>query len=332
MVRRGVAFFTGRIAGCRAAFGTAYPGWAGGAEGRRRRLLRQTGSRVEPTVLVRQLYRRALPAVLGMAIGMLTQPGSHALHVPRAEPPPSPAAVAAGPPASGAWALRINGWYIQVDGRSIAEPSSSPQGARQPRATFAWSISPFDRLIVHHAKEEGFDWRLIAALIFEESRFNPTSQSTRGAYGLMQVRPIAAEAVGARRFKAPDDNVRTGIRYLRQLDDAFSGAAGRDRLCLVLAAYNMGPGHVRDAQQVARHLGLDPNRWRGAMDVVLPLLEDPTVYTQLPNGYAQGRETVRYVRRILKRYDRYRRATAVLPAVDGDALSSSLPGASTNNG
>jgi membrane-bound lytic murein transglycosylase MltF len=232
-------------------------------------------------------------------------PEAHALSVPQPSDPR-------------AWALRAAGWYIRVDGTEIAIPSIDEQTTAPPRASLAVSLSPFDHLIVHHAAAEGFDWRLIAAVIFEESRFNPSSRSDKGAYGLMQVRPIAAEAVGAERFKAPDDNVRTGVRYLRQLDEMFHDAQGADRLGLVLAAYNAGPGHVHDAQLLARTFGYDQNRWRDGIDLMLPLLEEPAIYEQLPNGFAHGNDTVAYVERILRRYQRYKRE---MPAHDADAVS-----------
>jgi membrane-bound lytic murein transglycosylase MltF len=224
------------------------------------------------------------------------------------------------PPESHAWRLHTGGWYIRVDGTEIAIPTFDEQTAAPPRASLAVSLSPFDHLIVHHAAAEGFDWRLIAAVIFEESRFDPSSRSDKGAYGLMQVRPIAAEAVGAESFKTPDDNVRTGVRYLRQLDEMFHEARGGDRLGLVLAAYNVGPGHVRDAQLLARNFGYDQNRWRDGIDLMLPLLEEPAIYEQLPNGFARGSGTVAYVERILQRYNRYKRE---VPARDTEAVSAS---------
>lgn len=210
-----------------------------------------------------------------------------------------------GPPPK-TWAVHAGGWYIRVDGAEIAIPSVAEVTASRPRASLATTVSPYDYLIAYHAEAEGFDWRLIAALIFEESRFDASSRSDKGAIGLMQVRPIAAQAVGEERFTTPDDNVRTGTRYLRQLDDTFHEAQGRDRLRLVLAAYNMGPGHVQDAQALARHFGYDPNRWQDSMDLMLPLLEQPSIAAQLPNGFAKGTGTVAYVERILERYQRYR--------------------------
>jgi membrane-bound lytic murein transglycosylase MltF len=219
-----------------------------------------------------------------------------------------------------AWSLWAGGWYIRVDGAEVAIPSLEEVTASRPRVSLATTISSYDYVIARHAVAEGFDWRLIAALIFEESRFDPTSRSEKGALGLMQVRPIAAEAVGADRFRTPDDNVRTGTRYLRQLDDMFQKARGRDRLSLVLAAYNMGPGHVRDAQTLARRFGYDPNRWQDSMDLMLPLLEDPRIAQQLPSGAAKGQGTVAYVERILERYRRYKMTA---PEVESDTASSS---------
>jgi soluble lytic murein transglycosylase-like protein len=249
-----------------------------------------------------------------------SEPIAETSSAPNPEAPPGPPPPE---PAPAEWSLRTGGWYIRVDEAEIQIPSLDEQVAARPRASLAMSISPFDHLIVSHAKAEGFDWRLITALVFEESRFNPASRSDKGAYGLMQVRPIAAEAVGADQFKAPDDNVKTGVRYLRQLDKMFSAATGRDRLSLVLAAYNVGPGHVRDAQMLARRFGYDPNRWQDGIDLILPLLEQPAIYEQVPSGFAKGSDTVAYVHRILDRYHRYQRETAGQPAIDADALSSS---------
>lgn len=219
----------------------------------------------------------------------------------------------------GTWSLRAGGWYIRVDGAEVPIPSIEDLTAAPPRAGLAITISPFDRLIAYHAGAEGFDWRLIAALIFEESGFNPASRSEKGAVGLMQVRPIAAEAVGATQFEAPADNVQTGIRYLRQLDEMFSAAASRERLGIILAAYNIGPGHVHDAQILARRFGYDPNRWENALDIMLPLLEQPALYSRLPNGFAKGSGTVAYVQRILERYRRYK--TQTVTSLDAEAVS-----------
>jgi membrane-bound lytic murein transglycosylase F len=205
-------------------------------------------------------------------------------------------------------AYRVNGWFIQVDGVSVGHRSGQPAPAAleagSPPAP-AQSFSRFDPLIRHHAAAEGLDWRLVAALIFEESRFRPNSRSPAGAFGLMQIMPMAAEQVGAEQFADPGDNIQTGVRYLKYLENVFADARGTDRLALVLAAYNMGPSHVHDVQALARRYGFDANRW-ASLSQILPLLEDPRYHDTLEHGYAQGRQTVAYVDRILERYDRYR--------------------------
>ena len=278
-----------------------------------------------PAFLSGTLRLVTVGAVMAAVALLLQYGGAGRLDPPVVEPVAGEIAPPAQPVPQrpGLWSLRSGGWYIRIDGATVDIPSFAQQTAARPRASLAVSISPFDHLIVHHAKAEGFDWRLIAALIFEESRFDPTSRSDKGAYGLMQVRPIAAEAVGAEHFTAPYDNVQTGVRYLHQLDETFHEAHGRDRLGLILAAYNVGPGHVRDAQTLARRFGYDPNRWEDGVDLMLPLLEQPSIYTHLPNGFAKGHDTVSYVQRIIDRYHQYQRETAGGPAMDADALSSS---------
>jgi membrane-bound lytic murein transglycosylase MltF len=207
---------------------------------------------------------------------------------------PSPA-----PAPSGQWLLSTDGWRISF---STLPWVSRSRALARLRPTF----SPYDEIIVRHADAEGLDWRLVAALIAEESDFQAASQSEKGAIGLMQIMPVAAAAVGAERFAAPDDNVRTGVRYLRHLSGIFGDPSGEDGLGLVLAAYNMGPGHVQDAQALARAVGHDPNRWRGEMETVLPLLEEAEYYTLLSNGFARGQQTVHFVDRVIERYQRYR--------------------------
>lgn len=223
-------------------------------------------------------------------------------------------------------AVLVDGWVIEVDGVAPGEsPAPAVQRpevlrvARTQRPVAA--LSRYDDLIHWHAVSHGLDWRLVTALIQEESGFRPEAVSPKGAIGLMQVRAIAARDVGETDFSAPSDNIRTGVRYLRRLEGVFAAAAeGRDRLALVLAAYNMGPAHVQDAQILARHYGYDPHRWDNAMALMLPLLEDPRFHRRLPSGYARGRATVTYVERILNRYERFKLEAGEAPGLAGPSL------------
>lgn len=254
--------------------------------------------------------------------------GSFALLGREPPPPPAPRAVSEASPAARAprgWSVKVDGWVIEVDG-VVGRPGWREVHAAAPaaKAPEKPSLSAYDALIGRYADEAGFDWRLVSAVISEESGFQAEAESPAGAYGLMQVREIAARDVGQLSFHDAEANIRTGVSYLKRLEGMFSGALGRDRLGLILAAYNMGPGHVQDAQSLARRYGYDPMVWAESMQAVLPLLEEPHFYEQLPNGYAQGSQTVDYVERVLARFDQYRRTWSAEPpgvAIDGSSAS-----------
>lgn len=252
-------------------------------------------------------------------VGALTLSGTALVGLVRSTPVAAPAAAAVAPPEPetrphrpGHWSVIVDGWYIELD--QVAgqrSPALDQDIDAEPSAPSL--LSPYDQLIGRYAEEAGLDWRFVAAVIYEESRFDPDSVSDAGAYGLMQVRPAAARELGEATFREPEANIRTGVRYLQRLEREYVTARARDRQALMLAAYNMGPGHVQDAQALARRFGYDPFRWDGGMDVMVSLLEEPRVYEQLPNGFAQGRSVVDYVDRVLRRYGVYRRDLPAMP-------------------
>ena len=176
-----------------------------------------------------------------------------------------------------------------------------------PSTLVSKRLSRYDHLIAHHAEKAGFDWRLVAALIFEESRFDHSRVSKVGAYGLMQVMPTTAEWIGIKDYTNLHGNVKAGMKYLRFLAQQFPNGRPVDRLALVLASYLLGPGRVQEAQQLARTLGHDPDRWVGSMSRVLPLLENPRYYKKTRSGFAPGSQAVKYANTILKRYFLYSR-------------------------
>lgn len=217
------------------------------------------------------------------------------------------------------WSLRTDGWVLRVDSADVPLPVVARPSAPVPRFVLrSIKLSPFDHVIKRHAANAGFDWQLIAAVIFEESRFKPGSISPKGAFGLMQVREIAADAVGEYRFKLPEDNIRTGVRYLLHLEEMYVDMPERERQRFVLAAYNGGPGHLADARLLATRLGFDADRWEGGLRETLPLLEEPRYHQTVPLGYAQGRAIVGYVERVLDRYRHYQHLTAAA-ALEGIA-------------
>lgn len=221
------------------------------------------------------------------------------------------------------WVVKVDGWTLELDrvhSGYLRALDAALAELQEPEPQEGGKVGeiPYLDLIARTATNEGLDWRLVVAVIAVESGFNPTSESEAGAYGLMQVRPIAARDVGMDEFQTPAANVRAGARYLRRLLSMFPAADRHQQLALALAAYNMGPAHLNDAQILATRYGLNPRRWYDGMELVLPLLEQPAIYRTLPNGFARGSSVLRYVENVLGRYERLRRQFAMAP--DGQTL------------
>ncbi|PSQ91186.1 MAG: lytic transglycosylase F [Proteobacteria bacterium SW_6_67_9] len=171
----------------------------------------------------------------------------------------------------------------------------------------AQQLTPYDPLIKRYAQRHGFDWRLIAALTFQESSFNPDKRSWVGAEGLMQVMPATAEQVDIEGdLSDPETNIRAGTRYLAWLRKRFDDDLRvRDRMWFTLAAYNAGIGHVRDARRLAEGLGLDPDQWFDNAERAMLKLSERRHFRDARFGYVRGEEPVDYVRSIRERYEAY---------------------------
>ncbi len=207
------------------------------------------------------------------------------------------------------WEVSVDGWRIEVDGTVVPPPGTSPSPAEveDVRDLRLERLALFADSIGRHAMDESIDWRFVAAVISEESAFRPNAMSPAGAFGLMQVKEVAAREVGVFPYSDPDSNIRAGVRYLSAMRSAFPASTPRDQRALMLAAYNMGPGHLRDAQALARELGLPERSWDDSLSSVVRVLDQPGVYKRLRHGFAQGPSVVRYVDRVLRRYAAYRR-------------------------
>lgn len=157
-------------------------------------------------------------------------------------------------------------------------------------------------IIKEAAKRHGFDWKLIAAQMYQESHFNSKARSHAGALGLMQLMPRTARSLGVKNIFDPVENINAGVQYLSNLYDLFGNVNSPDRLLIALAAYNVGRGHIFDAQNLARKKNLDPYRWL-SLSKTLPLLSQRKYYKHARHGYCRGREPVKYVRQIMIYYD-----------------------------
>ncbi len=163
-------------------------------------------------------------------------------------------------------------------------------------------LPKYEDIIRTEAAKYGFEWPLVAAMVYQESHFDPESRSHAGAVGLMQLTERAAQEMGVEDLVDPEQSVRGGVKYLHTLYERFDHVEGLDRMFFALASYNIGYGHVMDALEIARQRGLDTSRW-SSLKQTLPLLRYRKHYEKARYGYARGTEPVRYVDRILTYYD-----------------------------
>ncbi len=160
----------------------------------------------------------------------------------------------------------------------------------------------------------GMDWRLLAAMGYQESAWNPRAISPTGVRGLMMLTLATAAHVGIKNRLDPAQSILGGASYFnRILEQIPERIPDPDRTWLALAAYNLGFGHLEDARALTEHLGMNPDRW---VDVKkqLPLLRDEKYYPYLAHGFARGNEAVTYVERIRDYYEQLARRFPEVPA------------------
>ncbi|MDE5928906.1 MAG: transglycosylase SLT domain-containing protein, partial [Muribaculaceae bacterium] len=177
-------------------------------------------------------------------------------------------------------------------------------------------ISDYDGLFKMYAPGIGWDWRMLAAQGYVESRFNASARSWVGARGLMQIMPSTGRGYGqsVKTLGSPNVSVKVATRLLADLDRQFRDYVPNDkeRLKFVIAAYNCGAGHVLDAIRLAKKYGMDPQVWDGNVAKALLMKMQKKYYNDdvVYYGYARGSETVSYVRQIM---DFYEHAKRVIP-------------------
>ena len=148
------------------------------------------------------------------------------------------------------------------------------------------------------AADIGIDWKLLAALSYQESHWNPRARSFTGVRGLMMLTRKTAKEMGVANRLDPEQSIVGGTRYLSELHRRLGyEVVEPDRTFMALAAYNVGWGHLQDARTLARQLGKNADAWSDVR-TVLPLLRLKKYYRKLPHGYARGAEPVQYVDRI----------------------------------
>lgn len=206
------------------------------------------------------------------------------------------------------------GTFYNILYRRYFEDERRIRRQQDERVRGTGQLSPYDEIVRKLADEYGFDWRLVIALIYQESRFDREAKSPMGAKGLMQLMPRTAQQMGVTRITDPNDNVRGGIKYLDWLRQRFSeDLPVADRLWFTLASYNAGLGHVIDARRLAEQKGWDRDRWFDNVEHAMLLLAQRKYYSEARHGYVRGSETVAYLNNISQRYKAYVQLTEEPP-------------------
>ncbi|WP_103923440.1 MltF family protein [Algoriphagus boritolerans] len=226
-----------------------------------------------------------------------------------------------------AWAVRknaplfleeINSWLAEKKKRFIPElyakyflsPRNSYYRTNSPFSSLAGNrISVFDELIQESSRELGWDWRLLAALVYKESGFDTTALSYAGAEGLLQLMPVTLARFGVTDPSDPSQSLQGGVKYLLYLDKFWRARVPdtNERIRFILASYNIGQGHVEDAWRLTLKYGKNTQSWED-VSYFLNLKSDPEFYRDpmVKSGFAKGHIAVNYVRDILNLFESYK--------------------------
>jgi membrane-bound lytic murein transglycosylase F len=170
-------------------------------------------------------------------------------------------------------------------------------------------ISVYDEIIQKNAQTLGWDWRLLAALVYKESRFDTTALSYAGAQGLLQLMPVTVERFGVTNPNDPVESLQGGVKYLQYLDKFWMERVPEtnERIKFILASYNIGQGHVEDAWRLTLKYRKNTQSWQEVSNF-LNLKSDPKYYRDavVKSGYAKGHIAVNYVRDVLALFQSYK--------------------------
>ncbi len=225
------------------------------------------------------------------------------------------------------WALRstspnllqaVNSWLVEKKKvfipRTYARYFLNSKNQYE-RTTNAYSslggnrISVYDELIQAQAQSLGWDWRLLAALVYKESRFDTTALSYAGAQGLLQLMPVTVERFGVTNPNDPAESLKGGVKYLQYLDKFWMERVPEtnERIKFILASYNIGQGHVDDAWRLTLKYRKNTQSWQEVSNF-LNLKSDPKYYRDpvVKSGYAKGHIAVKYVRDVLALFQSYK--------------------------
>ncbi len=171
------------------------------------------------------------------------------------------------------------------------------------------SISPYDNLIKKHSPKINWDWELLASLIYQESHFNNDAIGWGGSFGLMQFMPSTGARFGVDSSSSAEANIVAGTKYIKHLNKMWAKNVpdSLERIKFILASYNAGPGHVMDAQRLAKKYNENPELWKN-VGYYLKNKSNPQYYKDevVKHGYCKGYIAYNYVSEIMERYEHYK--------------------------
>jgi len=170
-------------------------------------------------------------------------------------------------------------------------------GTRTFRRHYKSRLPAFREMFRKASQQTGLDWRLLAAIGYQESHWNPDAVSPTGVRGLMMLTSTTAGGLGVQDRHDAAESIAAGSQYLLNIYNRLDNIPHPDRTWFALAAYNVGYGHLQDARRLARMHGEDPDSWQ-VIKTKLPLLAKREFHTQVPYGYARGWEPVGYVENV----------------------------------
>jgi membrane-bound lytic murein transglycosylase F len=195
--------------------------------------------------------------------------------------------------------LRESGRMVKLIQQATGEVRSfAYEESREFQTHLADRLPRFRPWFEQASEESGLDWRLLAAVGYQESKWDPLAQSGDGALGVMMLTSDTADAMGIKDRSNPQQSIFAGARYLAEVREKVPDRIPEpDRTWFTVAAYNVGFGHLEDARVLAQTAGKNPDSWADVREQ-LPLLAQERWYVKVKRGYARGWEPVQFVDRV----------------------------------
>ncbi len=208
----------------------------------------------------------------------------------------------------------VNTWISHITSQECYDSIKSSYSRtlnpykRMEKGLVGKSISPYDDIIRKYADELGWDWRMLAAVIYQESKFSIDSHSHRGARGLMQVMPQTARYYKVEDLLDPEQNIKAGTMHLKRLQRLYSKyeMTQEERVKFTLAAYNAGEGRIADCRNFAASRQVDNNIWEEIVNIIPLMREDSILEDEsVKLGKFNGHETIAYIDSVMSLYNAF---------------------------